>query len=102
MSFNQPLASVVEYVEFLPVPSASDLQVLDALKQTDALLAEIEGFVHRDLAKRDNYWVEVVFWRDQASADAGLEAFIADARSAPLFKLIDSDSVEIKYSKLIS
>ena len=95
-------ASVVEYVEFAPLPGVSDSQVLEALRQTDPLLAELEGFEHRYLARHQHAWVEVVFWRDQQAADAGLAYFKTDSRSAELFSLIDPDSVSISYASLLN
>ncbi len=93
-------ASVIEYVEFAPRTGVSDQQILTALKQTDGILADLDGFEHRYLARHDEAWVEVVFWRDQSAADAGLAYFKTDRRSAALFELIDADSVSIRYANL--
>lgn len=95
-------ANIVEYVEFESREGVADSEVLSALKQTDAILHQIDGFVHRYLARRDSTWVEVVFWYDRNAADAGLEVFKADDRSAALFSLIEEGSVSIRYSDLLN
>ncbi len=95
-------ANIVEYVEFETQEGVTDSQVMAALKQTDAILAQVDGFVHRYLARRESTWVEVVFWYDRDAADAGLEVFKSDDRSAVLFSLIKEGSVSIRYSDLLN
>ncbi|GAA6154271.1 hypothetical protein [Pseudoteredinibacter isoporae] len=93
-------ATVLEYVEFQCLSDIPDHQVLDALDETLAILDETEGFVYRHIAKRNDIWVELVFWNDRDSANTGLEKFNHDARSQKLLAMIDRDSVSIRYSNL--
>ncbi len=94
--------NVVEYVEFRTRPGVSDTEVLTALNRTDIILAEIDGFERRYIARHEEVWVEIVFWRDQQVADFGLEVFKVDSRSAELFGLIEEGSVSIRYANLCS
>ncbi|MBM7074425.1 hypothetical protein JQC92_20770 [Shewanella sp. 202IG2-18] len=95
------MSAIIEYVEFKANVNASDSEVIAALKQTDALLNEISGFEYRVLAKRDDVFVEVVYWKNQDSADAGLKTFSEDERSNLLFSLIDKETVQISYSEIL-
>ncbi len=95
------MKAIVEYVEFKAVDTATDTAVIAALKQTDVVLDEIDGFIKRILAKREDTFVEVVYWENQASADAGLTSFSQDERSQLLFSLIEKSSVKISYSEII-
>ncbi|WP_299979274.1 hypothetical protein [uncultured Pseudoteredinibacter sp.] len=93
-------ATVFEYVEFRCDSKFSQQQIFDALDATIDILNETEGFVHRDIAKRDDIWVELVYWQDQDSANRGLEKFSSDPRNQTLLAMIDQDSLSIYYSQL--
>ncbi|MEH6442731.1 MAG: hypothetical protein V7784_02445 [Oceanospirillaceae bacterium] len=93
------MQTIIEYVTFETDPKHSNEAVKQAIYQTDAILAQLDGFIKRDLAQRaDATWVEVVYWRDMKSAEEGLATFIKDTRSAELFAMIIQSSVKIDYS----
>lgn len=93
---------IVEYVEFKVLDGVTDEQVFSALKETDSLLAEVKGFKLRHIAKSDQLFVEVVYWNSQEEALKGLEIFQKDDRSNNLFELIDTDTVTIRYSSIVT
>lgn len=94
-------AGVVEYVEFTALAHCSDDEILEALRATQPILDNLEGFIQRHLGKRDEHWVEVVYWRDKAAATAGLEVFKFHPLSEPLFTKIRPESVVIRYAQLL-
>lgn len=98
---DRHVASVVEYVEFSAKPEFSDDEIIAAVNKTESMLDNVEGYVRRYVSKREDKWVEVVFWKDNKSAIAGLEYFKGDERSADLFNLIEEGSVSIRYSDII-
>jgi hypothetical protein len=53
------------------------------------------GFVSRDLSyvPADDRWIEVVYWRTLAEAEAAADAAQGSAACAPMFALIDIDSM---------
>lgn len=91
---------IVEYVEFRSREGVDDSEVLEALQRTQTVLDTLDGFERRLLARNRDTWVEIVFWRDQHAATAGLAAFKTHPLSAPLFGLIIESSVSIRYSQL--
>ena len=95
-------AGTIEYVTFETKADVSGVVVERALQQTDPVLNDINGFIQRYIVRKDDgQWVEVVFWRDQASAEEGLQLFLKDPRSQALLELIREDSVDISYSEII-
>ncbi len=98
---NSEQAGVVEYVTFKSKSEVSSEELRRELQATDAVLDGIDGFVKRYLAQQESgLWVEVVFWRDQVAAEAGLKVFLGDSRSQALLALIEDDSVNITYSNI--
>jgi len=95
-------ALIIEQVSFQSHPdvNAAALQAESAL--FDRLLEKLEGFIQRFLARQDDgTWVEVVFWRDMASAEQALDIFLNDPATEKLRAMVDSDSVKITYSRLV-
>jgi hypothetical protein len=65
-------ARIVEWAPFRLQPGVTDSQLLDA---SDALQRDFlelqDGFIARDLLRGpDGQWVDLVHWRDEASANA--------------------------------
>ena len=58
-----------------------------------AWTAEQPGFVSRDLYAAGDRWVDVVRWRTLADAENAAAAAESSERCAPMFGLIDLDSV---------
>ena len=94
---------MIEYVTFPALPSTQDAALIDALTASDAVLHGIDGFIRRYFSRQDDgLWAETVFWRDRTAAEAGLQVFLKDARSAALLSLIDQSQVSISYSDVLA
>ncbi len=91
------MSKIIEYVEFKANKEISQNEVIEALRDTDNVLDEIQGFEKRELATKEDSFIEIVYWTDQASAMEGLEKFKVDTRSQRLFELIDPSSIVIRY-----
>ena len=55
------------------------------------------GFLSRDLsyAPAEHRWIEVVWWRSLADAEAAAEAALSSPSCAPMFALIDMESAQM-------
>ncbi|MRI35178.1 hypothetical protein EOPP23_19610 [Endozoicomonas sp. OPT23] len=94
---------IIEYVTFPALPDIQDYEIINALEITDAVLNNIDGFIHRYCSQQDDgFWAETVFWRDREAAESGLKVFLADPRSQSLLQLIDSQNVVIRYSEVFA
>lgn len=53
------------------------------------------GFLSRDLShdRAEDRWIEVVYWRTLGDAEAAADAAQGSAACAPMFALIDMDSM---------
>jgi hypothetical protein len=95
-------ANVVEYVTFKAL-EGSDVD--EVAKVTVAVNANLEenypGFVERIISlQEDGTWVEVVYWKDMASAKGALDKFLKDPKNADFLAIVKPDSVSLTYSTL--
>lgn len=92
-------ASVIEYVTFKAKEDIPSEEMLAAAKNTDAVLANIDGFIHRIISwQENNTWIEVVFWETKEHAEKGLHLFLEDDKSKDFLSKIQEGSVKIEYS----
>lgn len=95
-------AGIVEYVTFKAAKGVEDEALKLAAFNTDEVLDNIDGFIKRHIAKSDDgTWVEVVYWKDQVSAEEGLELFLKQPLSKKFLDLIEEGSVEIRYANIL-
>jgi hypothetical protein len=82
--------TVVEWAPWRLAPGVSESAVLDG---SDALqrdfLSRQPGFVGRELLRGpDGQWVDLLYWEDQASADAAMRAASASPVCSLYFRLM--------------
>lgn len=96
-------ATIIESVTFKAKPKVSDEALIEAALKTDVVLDNIEGFIHRYIAKQDNQtWLEVVFWQQKTLAEQGLQLFLQADESKAFLDLIESRSVKIEYAEIMN
>ena len=99
---NLSKAKTIEYVTFLSKPTISDEALLISAKNTDSVLATINGFIYRYIAKQeDGKWVEVVLWENRTQAKAGLDVFLKHPLSKDFLDKIQEGSVSISYAQVL-
>ncbi len=99
---NLEEATVIEYVSFETKEGIAKETILKALKDTDTVLQEIDGFVYRFIAlQENNTWVEVVYWKSKPLAEAGLQKFLGNPISKKLLEMLKEGSVKIQYSEIL-
>jgi hypothetical protein len=84
---------IMEWAPFRVRADVPNDQVLaaSAKLQRDFLGAQ-PGFVRRDLLKtHDGQWIDLVVWRDQASADKAVQAAMRSAVCTEYFQIMDAD-----------
>ena len=90
-------AAVVEWAPFRVKAGVDDATLLDASEalQRD-FLASQPGFVKRELLRgADGQWVDLVYWRDEASANAIMSAIADSAACQAYFHLMEgADSAD--------
>lgn len=82
--------AVVEWAPFRVAPGISEAMLLDGADglQRD-FLEHQKGFIRRELLRGSgDQWVDLVYWQDQASADAAMEAANSSQACAAYFQLL--------------
>ncbi len=86
---------VLELVVFKLNEGVSREQLLGTVDPVSAWIAEQPGFISRELAHdaEGDRWVDVVWWRSAAEAHAAAERAMTSESCAPMFALIDMESM---------
>ena len=68
--------------------------MLGTVDAVSAWIAEQPGFVSRSIVedREGERWIEVVWWRSMAEAQAAAERGVSSESCAPMFALIDMES----------
>jgi hypothetical protein len=82
--------TVVEWAPFRLKPGIDEATLLDrSARLQEEFLSHQQGFVRRELLKGDDGgWVDLVYWTDQASADAIMSALGNSAAAGAYFALM--------------
>jgi len=85
----------LELVVFKLKPWATREAFLGTVDAVSAWAKTQPGFVSRDLcySAADDHWVEVVWWDTLQDAEAAADAAMSSASCAPMFRLIDMESM---------
>jgi len=85
---------VLELVVFNLRAGASREELLGTVDAVSAWVAEQPGFVSRSLVedREGGRWIDVVWWRSMAEAQAAAERAMSSESCAPMFALIDMES----------
>jgi hypothetical protein len=94
---DQQTERVLELVVFKLKQGATREQLLSTVDAVSAWARTRPGFLSRDLAysAAEDRWIEVIWWRTLAEAEAAAEAALSSADCAPMFGLIDMDSPQM-------
>ena len=85
---------VLELVVFTLRACASREELLGTVDAVSSWIAEQPGFISRSLVedREGERWIDVVWWRSMAEAQAAAERAVSSESCAPMFGLIDMDS----------
>ena len=96
-------ASTLEMVEFRGKEGVSSAEMLDKASRLHGVLADMDGFIERHLAQGDDgKWVDLVYWRDLASARAAADAVMKIPAAQEFFALIDQESMRFVHLEIRS
>jgi hypothetical protein len=86
---------VLELVLFKLKDGATREQLLATVDGVTRWAGSQPGFVSRDLAysEADDRWIDVVWWESLEDAEAAAGAAMSSPSCAPMFALIDDDSM---------
>jgi hypothetical protein len=86
---------VLELVVFKLKPGATREQLLATVDGVSEWAGSQPGFVSRDLAYAadEDRWIDVVWWESLEDAEAAAGAAVSSPSCAPMFELIDDDSM---------
>lgn len=87
------MSTVIEVVLFASKPDATPARVRAAAGALAPVLAQLDGFISRELAYDGSRWVDIVHWRDMDSALAASRAVATLPACQPFFSLIDPQSI---------
>jgi hypothetical protein len=86
---------VIEWAPFRTRPGVDEAALLEAARAIEtAFLARCEGFVRRELARRDGGYVDIVWWRSRADADAAMAKTSSSEACGRYFGLMDFDPAD--------
>lgn len=95
--------SALEMVEFRSQEGISADEMLDKASRLHGVLADMDGFIERYLAQGDDgMWVDLVYWRDLASARAAADAVMKIPAAQEFFALIDQESMRFVHLEIRS
>ena len=85
-------SAVIEWAPFRVRPDVTEATLLDASEALQrSFLADQPGFVRRELLRGANgEWVDLVYWRDEASANAVISAVAASPACHAYFSLMEN------------
>jgi hypothetical protein len=91
MSDTSLAGAVVEWAPFRLASGATETDLLEASDRFQRdFLKHQPGFLRRELLRgRGAEWVDLVLWRDQASADAIMAAAITSPHCAGYFQVME-------------
>ena len=91
---------VLEVVLFHVKPGVTDTQVLAASAKTQEWLAQVDGYLARELSKDDEgQWVDIVHWRTLTAAQAAAEQMMRQPCAADFMAVIDPGSITMLHVK---
>jgi hypothetical protein len=90
---------VLELVLFKVKPGVTREQLLATVDEVSRWALSQPGFISRDLsyAAEQDRWIEVVYWATLADAQAAAKAAEGSEQCAPMFSLIDMESMEFMH-----
>ncbi|WP_440053813.1 hypothetical protein ACSLBF_13065 [Pseudoalteromonas sp. T1lg65] len=96
--------NVVEIVKFKLKAGATEADLLQINKEFNNWLHEQPGLLYRSLAKtsQSDEYVDVIYWETEAAAKAVAEKFETQPDCQHFTQFIDSDSVSISHSLILS
>ena len=95
---------VLELVVFRLNDGVVREQFLGTVEAVSAWLAEQPGFISRDLSYdgEGGRWIDIVWWSTMEDARAAGELAMTSESCAPMFALIDTDSVRMVHAETVA
>jgi hypothetical protein len=94
---------VLEMVTFQSVDGVAEQQFLAAAEASTGALITLPGFLGRRLAKAaDGSWIDIVEWRDAASARAASTIFHKLSQAEVFCSMIDMSSVKVSHHQIVT
>lgn len=86
----------VEVVTFALNVGVSESQLVNAAYKINADLAKQPGFISRNLAfDKKGEWVDIIHWRNLASAEAAAQNMMQNEKAGEFFSLIDQNKMKM-------
>ena len=87
---------VLEIVEFKLKDGVSVDQFIEATQATAKFVTELEGFISRKTCRNDaDLWMDVVQWKDIATANAAAVKFSQAEEVGPMMSMINGETVRM-------
>ncbi len=95
--------NIVEMVTFKLAPGSTEKDFLAANAGIESFIQQQPGFIYRSLCSpvNNNFWTDIVYWQDQASAQAAGQAFMESPLTKPALACIDSATVNMQHLPVI-
>lgn len=95
---------VLELVTFALLGGTSKERFLDAANDVTRWLANQPGFVSRDLVHdaTGDTWIDVVWWRTRAEAEAAASAAMSAEQCAAMFAMIDTERSSMTHGERVA
>lgn len=97
------MSGSIEMVSFKLNNGVSDEAFLSASQKIEGWVGKQPGFEYRALAKQqDGTWVDLVFWQNEAAAQAAGEKFMQASEPQEMMACIDKDTVIMQHMPVMA
>lgn len=102
-SLSSSRPAVVEVAIFRLRDGVTHDQLLGTVDAVSGWARSRPGFLSRELtySRDDDSWIDVIWWESIEAAHAAAEAAATSESCAPMFALIDSDSVRMLHGERV-
>lgn len=102
MSTDNAPAQTLEIVSFQLQSNSAIDAFIAASKEAEQFIMKQPGFLYRSLCKQQdsNEWHDVIYWQDDASAQAAGEAVCNAPQASAYMSMIEGATVSIRHSRI--
>lgn len=104
MSNDNPIAHTLEIVSFQLQSETATEAFIAASKEAEQFIMKQPGFLYRSLCQQQdsNKWHDIIYWQDDAAAQAAGKAICSAKEAARFMSMIDEQSVTMRHNRIHS
>lgn len=99
------MTNTMNYIELAPFkvkPGVADMTVLRIVDEMEDFIKALPGFLRREtLRMQDDSWLDIVHWRDQASAEGAMELVHRSDACQQFMSILDESSPPMQHGRQV-